>query len=269
MFHFYSAIIILLLALPSAGAINCPVDEANQNKDVVKIIRKIPDGDERHCTGTLVQGGCYVLTAGHCTKIKGNNDNEPTSEAKAFTIKSGPHSETSLPSVQQVFLHPDYKHASATDVALLKLSKCVGGGLDIDFSAFSSERNITVGGYGVTKLNSFTPQMDRHMGKNKIASFDTEKICLKKVTISDDGKKVLDGDGCEPAGMDSGSAFLMNNKIRGVFNSGTEKWLADGTTLNQGCGVNIRYPSTKAFIESVIGAQSTQPAQDKTVSGSR
>jgi hypothetical protein len=247
-----ASVLLLLVVFFSANshaAINCPLDSSNSYDSVVKIIGERPNGEPEYCTGTILKGGCFVLTAAHCVVHKG----AIVVPAK-FKIKSGVNSEIDIGPVQSVYSHPDFKEFERNDVALLKLSKCVSkGGMDIEYGPFTSDRKVIVGGYGVRNISSSVSQPSRYMGENKITEFNDQKICLGPIKVGKDGQKILSGSGCLPVGQDSGSAFIQNGKIRGVHNSAEETWLDNGVTLvERSCATNLRNPSVRSFIEDTL-----------------
>ncbi|RYZ80508.1 MAG: trypsin-like serine protease [Proteobacteria bacterium] len=262
----FSLVALFLLALHlskfATAAINCPGDSKNEFKSVVKIIREYGDED-RHCTGTVLKGGCFILTAGHCVECK---------EAKGkaclpskFKIKSGVHSNHDLGKVSDVYLDNDFVMFEKNDVALLKLTKCTDDGMEIDFTPLDSSQEVSVGGYGVIKLNSFTSQPTRHMGKNKVVKFDRQKLCLGEVIVDADSKTVIGGSkNCQPVGQDSGSPLVQKNHVYGVYISNVQTWRDDGTTKTQGCYANLRDPNIKSFIEETLSLSkaSTNKNQD-------
>lgn len=244
--------LVLLKTTPSLAAMACPVDLKNQYESVVKIIRDYSGKEDRHCTGTILKGGCFILTAGHCVLCKEPKDS--TCQSSKFKIKTGTNSEEDLGNVSDVYLHPGFKDFEKNDVALLKLSKCTSNGMEMDFGPLDSTQEVTVGGYGVVKLNSFISQPTRHMGQNKIAKFDKQSICLGEYVVAEDNETIISGkQGCHPQGQDSGSPLLQNNKIRGVASQSKQVWLRTGKTkVLDDCYTNLRDPVIKSFIEDTV-----------------
>jgi hypothetical protein len=120
-----------------------------------------------------------------------------------------------------------------------------------------------VGGYGAVKLAGWDFQPLRKIGKNKIRRFDEKVICINGATIKEDGVKVRGKKaGCMPIGQDSGSAFFLGGKIRGVFASSKEEWKGELTIVKEGCAVNLSNPEVKVFIEDTLHSKPVATKQE-------
>lgn len=132
---------------------------------------------------------------------------------------------------------------------IIELDQQTNSGPEIGFEPLSSGQLVTIGGYGVTRLNSFLPSEGfRRIGLGQVDSIDEKYICLPTVKISPDGKDVLDSSTCLPAGQDSGSPLIANGVIRGVFVKSIQTLNTDGSSISKGCFIDLNHPDIKRFL---------------------
>jgi len=239
----------LLLSVLSLGAVNCPVDKSDAYPFVVKISFK--DGDNG-CTGSIFRNR-FVLLAAHCLKSR----NGETKKAESVEVFGGPDSKKRLGSVRQATLHPQYTHRNekAFDVAVLELSEDFSQDVGLSFKPLTEKMPVTVGGFGVSTLNGYKTDGQRRMGTNEVGKVTAENICLKKVLVPPSDKKIPKNLGCIPSSQDSGSPFIVDGRIAGVYTHSEQVWHDDGSTGVENCAVNLSNPIIRNFVES-FGASS-------------
>jgi hypothetical protein len=246
----------LLLSVLSLGAVNCPVDKSDAYPFVVKISFK--DGDNG-CTGSVFRKR-FVLLAAHCLKNR-NGDSKTVDGIEVF---GGPDSKKRLSSVRQASLHPQYTHQNekAFDVAVLELSEDFPHDAGFSFKPPTEKMPVTVGGFGVSKLNGYQTDGQRRMGTNEVGKVTSESICLKKVLVPPSDKKMPKNLGCIPSSQDSGSPFIIDGRIVGVYTHSEQVWHDDGSTGVENCSVNLSNPIIRNFVES-FGASAPSPTSSK------
>jgi Trypsin len=246
----------LFLSALSLAAVNCPEDKSDSYPFVVKISFK--DGDNG-CTGSVFRNR-FVLLAAHCLKSR----NGETKKAEGIEVFGGPDSRKRLGSIRQVSLHPQYtrRNEKAFDVAVLELSEDFPQDVGFSFRPPNEKTPVTVGGFGVSTLNGYKTDGQRRMGTNEIGKITPEHICLKKALVPPSDKKIPKSLGCIPSSQDSGSAFIVDGRIVGVYTHSDQVWHDDGSTGVENCAVNLSNPVIRTFVES-FGASATFPTHNQ------
>ncbi|NBY20447.1 hypothetical protein EBQ74_09450 [bacterium] len=254
-----SCFLIFFLSAVSTAAVNCPVDKSDAYPYVVKISFK--DGDNG-CTGSVFRKR-FVLLAAHCLKSR----NGETMKAEVVEVFGGPDGRKRLSSVRQITLHPQYsnRNEKAFDVAVLELNEDFAHDNGFSFKQLTEKTQVTVGGFGVSTLNGYKADGQRRMGTNEVGKVTVENICLKKALVPTPEKKMPKHLGCIPSGQDSGSPFIVDGRVVGVYTHSDQIWHDDGSTGVENCAVNLSNPSIRNFVES-FGALATplpsKPAQN-------
>ncbi|NBX76894.1 MAG: hypothetical protein EBQ92_10105 [Proteobacteria bacterium] len=232
------------LSAISLAAVNCPIDKSDAYPFVVKV--RFKDGDNG-CTGSVFRNR-FVLLAAHCLKSR----NGETKKVEDVEVLGGPDSKKRLSSVKQVTLHPQYKSKedNAFDVAVLELSQNFPHEAGFSFQKVTEKTPATVGGFGVSTLNGYKTDGQRRMGTNEVGKVTPENICLKKALVPPSDKKMPKGLGCIPSGQDSGSPFIVDGRIVGVYGRSYQVWHDDGSTEVETCAVNLSNPVIRNFVES-------------------
>jgi hypothetical protein len=246
-----SLLVLGLIGAPaSRAALNCPRDTTDRFPSVVKITRLDAPDDPRYCTGTLVQG-CFLLTAAHCV-----HTGDAVAKPEAFKIEGGVSSTHNWGAVSQVYAHPNHVEFGDYDVALLKLARCPGGGMELGYEGLNTSADVTVGGYGARTLHRQTRQPYRHMGPNRVTGIVGRQISIRGATIAPNGRDVVGRNpNCLPIGADSGSPLIQEGKVYGVHYAAGERWNPDGsTTLHGGAAINLSHPEIRSFIGATLQA---------------
>ena len=146
-------------------------------------------------------------------------------------------------------------------MAVLELSEDFPHETGFSFKQLTEKMQVTVGGFGASTLNGYKTDGQRRMGTNEVGRVTEENICLKKVLVPPSDKKVPKSLGCIPSNQDSGSPFIVDGRIVGVYGRSDQVWHDDGSTEVENCAVNLSNPVIRHFVES-FGAEapsSTHP----------
>lgn len=148
------------------------------------------------CTGSLLTGGLYVLTAAHCLNEGGVKVPPETAIKANFKLPSG---EISIP-VSNYYIHPGwtgYESEVGNDIAILKLKKTAPSSIEqyeINRSKNELGKVFTKVGYGYTGLGAkgqdenSNSEARRYGGQNR---YDALIDVLKDATESDMSELVL------------------------------------------------------------------------------
>ena len=148
------------------------------------------------CTGSLLTGGLYVLTAAHCLNEGGVKVPAETAIAATFKLPSG---EVSIP-VSNYYIHPGwsgYESEVGNDIAILKLKKAAPSSIEqyeINRNKNEVGKVLTKVGYGYTGLGAegqdenSNSEAKRYSGQNR---YDALIDVLKDATESDMSELVL------------------------------------------------------------------------------
>ena len=247
-----------LLSTLSLAAVNCPVDKSDAYPFVVKVGFK--DGDNG-CTGSVFRKR-FVLLAAHCLKSR-NGENK---KAEVVEVFGGPESKQKLSSVRQATLHPQYtnRNEKAFDVAVLELSEDFPHDNGFLFKQLTEKTQVTVGGFGVSTLNGYKTDGQRRMGTNEVGKVTAENICLKKALVPPSDKKMPKNLGCIPSSQDSGSPFIVEGRIVGVYTHSDQVWHDDGSTGVEDCAVNLSNPVVRNFVESFGAVAPSSTHRERT-----
>ena len=251
----------------SNAALNCPIDTNNHSPQIVRINVGIKDS---YCTGSIVGHGRYILTAAHCFKTRDKKqDPYKFVSARNIRIMGGPNSETDIGKARSIIIHPLYigKNANYHDLAFIELETPLQDheSSAISFESINIGQVVDVGGYGVTQLNSFLPtDGHRRIGQSRIDSIDNLYICLPKIKIESNSINLFNTKYCIPSSQDSGSPYRINGNIHAVHVHSTQLWLQDNSTMNTGCGLNLRNPELKSFIQSVLSSKTKKAYKKQT-----
>ncbi|WP_293341779.1 trypsin-like serine protease [Microcoleus sp. CAWBG58] len=150
------------------------------------------------CTGSLLTGGLYIITAAHCLNEGGVKVPAETAIKANFKLPSG---EVSIP-VSNYYIHPGwtgYESEVGNDIAILKLKKTAPSSIEqyeINRSKNELGKIFTKVGYGYTGLGAkgqdenSNSEARRYGGQNR---YDALIDVLKDATESDMSELVLGG----------------------------------------------------------------------------
>ncbi len=150
------------------------------------------------CTGSLLTGGLYVLTAAHCLNEGGVKVAAGTAVTATFKLPSG---EVTIP-VSNYYIHPGwtgYESEVGNDIAILKLKKTAPSSIEqyeINRSKNELGKIFTKVGYGYIGLGAngqdenSNSEARRYGGQNR---YDALIDVLKDATESDMSELVLGG----------------------------------------------------------------------------
>ncbi|WP_293354691.1 MULTISPECIES: trypsin-like serine protease [unclassified Microcoleus] len=150
------------------------------------------------CTGSLLTGGRYIITAAHCLNEGGVKVPAGTAIKATFKLPSG---EISIP-VSNYYIHPGwtgYESEVGNDLAILKLKKFAPSSIEqyeINRSKNELGKIFTKVGYGYTGLGAkgqdenSNSEARRYGGQNR---YDGLIDVLKNATESDMSELVLGG----------------------------------------------------------------------------
>jgi len=148
------------------------------------------------CTGSLLTGGLYILTAAHCLNEGGVKVPPETAVKATFKLPSG---EVSIP-VSNYYIHPGwtgYESEVGNDIALLKLKKAAPSSIEqyeINRNKNELGKVLTKVGYGAIGLGAkgqdenSNSEAKRYSGQNR---YDALIDVLKNATESDMSDLVL------------------------------------------------------------------------------
>jgi secreted trypsin-like serine protease len=256
-------IVISFLCIVKANAmINCPLDSEDNYPYVVKV--DYQDAKSKtlgvHCTGSVIKQR-YIILAGHCVVktplTKQSNIHQGPVDISERKISIGSNGKSEGPKIKKIFVHPDYKDGfkdNKSDLAIIELETPFLYSGDVDFEPIPNNAKVSVVGTGLQKDHDWKYNDGRRRaGSNSIAKLDSEGIWLQEVTIPLENKpESLSYPECIPAGGDSGSPLIVNNKIRGILTNSLENWNNDGSTNKSSLFVNIATPENKQFIDMVL-----------------
>ncbi|MEG4166275.1 MULTISPECIES: trypsin-like serine protease [unclassified Microcoleus] len=152
--------------------------------------------DSASCTGSLLTGGLYVLTAAHCLNEGGVKVPAETAIKAIFKLPSG---EVTIP-VSKYYIHPGwtgYESEVGNDIAILKLKKAAPPRIEqyeINRKKNEVGKVLTKVGYGYTGLGAkgqdenSNAKAKRYSGQNR---YDALIDILKDATESDMSELVL------------------------------------------------------------------------------
>lgn len=211
---------------------------------------ELDSGAGAACTGSLLPGGSYVLTAAHCvTDSKGVIDTSATtvdfSKQSTYNFKT---------SVTDYFISPgwDGNFDNGNDVAVLKLAERAPDGIQqYDINRVNNEvgRVFTAVGFG-NSGTGYTGEVDSSYGIKRSGQnrFDTTVGANSNILASDfdNGNPANDlfgkvpglndtGLGTQevnPASGDSGGPGLLDGKIAGILSYGGTISGSDSTDVN-------------------------------------
>ncbi|WP_293360406.1 MULTISPECIES: trypsin-like serine protease [unclassified Microcoleus] len=148
------------------------------------------------CTGSLLTGGLYVLTAAHCLNEGGVKVPAETAIKAIFKLRSG---EVSIP-VSNYYIHPGwtgYESEVGNDIAILKLKKAAPSSIEqyeINRNKNELGKIFTKVGYGYIGVGTkgqdenSNSEAKRYSGQNR---YDALIDVLKDATESDMSELVL------------------------------------------------------------------------------
>ena len=152
--------------------------------------------DSAQCTGSLLTGGLYVLTAAHCLNEGGVKVPAETAIKAIFKLPSG---EVSIP-VSNYYIHPGwtgYESEVGNDIAILKLKRAAPPTIEqyeINRNKNEIGKVFTKVGYGYIGLGATgqdknsNSEAKRYSGQNR---YDALIDVLKNATESDMSELVL------------------------------------------------------------------------------
>ena len=152
--------------------------------------------DSAFCTGSLLTGGLYVLTAAHCLNEGGVKVSAETAIKAIFKLPSG---EVSIP-VSNYYIHPGwtgYESEVGNDIAILKLKRVAPRSIEqyeINRKKNEVGKVLTKVGYGYIGLGAkgqdenSNSEAKRYSGQNR---YDALIDVLKDATESDMSELVL------------------------------------------------------------------------------
>jgi secreted trypsin-like serine protease len=152
--------------------------------------------DSALCTGSLLRGGLYVLTAAHCLNEGGVKVPAETAIKAIFKLPSG---EVSIP-VSKYYIHPGwtgYESEVGNDIAILKLKRVAPRSIEqyeINRKKNEVGKVLTKVGYGYIGLGATgqdensNSDAKRYSGQNR---YDALIDVLKDATESDMSELVL------------------------------------------------------------------------------
>ncbi|MDN3542965.1 MAG: trypsin-like serine protease [Roseateles asaccharophilus] len=180
------AVLCSAVSAPSASAmsntsnpVNWRIEASTRFNEVsldglARLSYTLPSGSGSMCSGSLLDGGLYVLTAAHCV------DNGKSNFRLEFGVVNDVAKANS--SVSQVIMHPSWAGDVTTqaDLALLKLSTPLTGAQGFQIHRSSAlGQSVLMTGYGTTGLGgsnsppSFSDRAYGHWGMN---TFDATAI---------------------------------------------------------------------------------------------
>jgi secreted trypsin-like serine protease len=148
------------------------------------------------CTGSLLTGGLYILTAAHCLNEGGVKVPPETAVKATFKLPSG---EFSIP-VSNYYIHPGwtgYESEVGNDIAILKLKKAAPSSIEqyeINRNKNEVGKVLTKVGYGYIGVGAkgqdenSNSEAKRYSGQNR---YDALIDVLKNATESDMSALVL------------------------------------------------------------------------------
>lgn len=152
--------------------------------------------DSASCTGSLLTGGLYLLTAAHCLNEGGVKVPAETAIKAIFKL---PRGEVSIP-VSKYYIHPGwtgYESEVGNDIAILKLKRIAPPRIEqyeINRNKNEVGKVLTKVGYGYTGLGAkgqdenSNSEAKRYSGQNR---YDALIDVLKDATESDMSELVL------------------------------------------------------------------------------
>lgn len=150
------------------------------------------------CTGSLLTGGLYILTAAHCLNEGGVKVPAETAIEATFKLPSG---EVSIP-IRNYYIHPGwtgYESEVGNDIAILKLKRAAPSTIqqyEINRNKNEIGKVFIKVGYGYIGLGAkgqdenSNSEAKRYSGKNR---YDALIDVLKNATESDMSELVLGG----------------------------------------------------------------------------
>ncbi|MEP6488255.1 trypsin-like serine protease [Microcoleus vaginatus GB2-A3] len=194
------AVVTVFLVLETAGVggsiISAFPDSSSRKPLALNQYTGVAYLDSASCTGSLLTGGLYVLTAAHCLNEGGVKVPAETAIKAIFKLPSG---EVSIP-VSKYYIHPGwsgYESEVGNDIAILKLKRVAPPRIEqyeINRNTNEVGKVLTKVGYGYIGLGAkgqdenSNSEAKRYSGQNR---YDALIDVLKDATESDMSELVL------------------------------------------------------------------------------
>ena len=194
------AVVTVFLVLETAGVgrsiISAFPDSSSRKPLALNQYTGVAYLDGALCTGSLLRGGLYVLTAAHCLNEGGVKVPAETAIKAIFKLPSG---EVSIP-VSKYYIHPGwtgYESEVGNDIAILKLKRVAPRSIEqyeINRKKNEVGKVLTKVGYGYIGLGAkgqdenSNSDAKRYSGQNR---YDALIDVLKDATESDMSQLVL------------------------------------------------------------------------------
>jgi len=194
------AVVTVFLVLETAGVgrsiISAFPDSSSRKPLALNQYTGVAYLDSASCTGSLLTGGLYVLTAAHCLNEGGVKVPAETAIKAIFKLPSG---EVSIP-VSKYYIHPNwtgYESEVGNDIAILKLKRVAPPRIEqyeINRKKNEVGKVLTKVGYGYIGLGAkgqeenSNSEAKRYSGQNR---YDALIDVLKDATESDMSELVL------------------------------------------------------------------------------